>query len=132
MPEARVRAKTPWIVKHVFNPIFLRTGAMPILEVRGRRTGRSYRTPVNVVDLNGAQYLVSPRGETSWSRNVRIFPELSLTVKGREQHFRATEVPPPERGPIISAYIAKNAQTRGQFEKLPDPVDHPTFRLDPV
>src|SRR5690242_954235 len=102
---------------------------MPILEVRGRRTGRSYRTPVSVVEVGGARYLVSPRGETNWSRNVRIFPELTLTVKGREQRFRASEVPPAQRAPIISAYIAKNGQTRAQFDKLPDPTDHPTFRL---
>ena len=133
MPQARARARTPWVVKHIFNPIFLRTGAMPILAVRGRRTGRSYRTPVNVVEVSGIKYLTSPRGETGWSQNVRVVGECSLTVKGKEQRFRTTEVPPAERPPIISTYLEKyGAQTRAQFEKLPDPVDHPTFRLDPI
>jgi deazaflavin-dependent oxidoreductase (nitroreductase family) len=133
MPEARVRARTPWIVRYVFNPIFLRTGVVPILTVRGRKTGRVFRTPVNVPEVNGMKYLVSPRGETNWSRNLRATPEVTLTVKGREQRFRAAEVPPEERAPIIAAYLAQGGgQVRGQFEKLPDPADHPTFRLDPL
>jgi len=133
MPESRVRATTPWFVKHVINPIFLRTGALPILGVRGRRSGKLIRTPVNVVELNGERYLTSPRGETGWSRNMRASGEGWLKLNGAERHFRATEVPPAERAPIIAAYLEKfGNQTRAQFEKLPDPVDHPTFRLEEV
>ena len=35
-----------------------------LLEVRGRRTGRVYATPVNVVELGGKRFLVAPhRGQ---------------------------------------------------------------------
>ncbi len=130
MPESRVRAATPWLVKHIINPIMLLTGSMPIVSVRGRRRGKLIRTPVNVVELNGTRYLTSPRGETGWSRNLRVTGECWLKLNGREQHCRASEVPPAERGPIIAAYLSKYGRgTREQFEKLPDPVDHPTFRL---
>jgi deazaflavin-dependent oxidoreductase (nitroreductase family) len=115
------------------NPIFRRTGAFPVLTVRGRRTGQPISTPVNVPEINGVRYLVSPRGETGWSRNLKSNPEVTLKVKGREQRYRATEVPPDQRAPIIAAYLDKwGNQVRTQFEKLPDPVDHPTYRLDPV
>ena len=133
MPAGRARATTPWLVKNVINPIMLLTGGVPTLTVRGRRTGRTYRMPINVVSVAGVQYLVSPRGETTWSRNLRTNAECALKVKGSERRYRATEVDITERAPIIAAYLEKwRSQTRSQFEKLPDPVDHPTFRLEPV
>jgi deazaflavin-dependent oxidoreductase (nitroreductase family) len=133
MPTSRVRARTPWLVKHVVNPILVRVGALPVLTVRGRRSGKAYRTPVNVVELNGSRYLTSPRGETGWSRNLRANGEAWLRLGGRERHVRATEVPPAERPPIIAAYLARwGNQTRAQFERLPDPLDHPTFQLEEV
>ena len=133
MPESRARAKTPWIVRNFFNPIFLRTGGMPIVAGRGRRTGKPWRTPINVVELDGAQYLVSPRGETGWSRNLRVTGECSLRMKGQERRYRATEVPPNDRPRIIAAYLDKYSRgTRAQFDALPDPADHPTFRLDAI
>jgi deazaflavin-dependent oxidoreductase (nitroreductase family) len=133
MARAPVAAKTPWFISHIMNPIFRRTGTFPVVTVRGRRTGKAISTPINVLELNGVTYLVSPRGETGWSRNLRVTGECSLKVKGQERRFRATEVPPAERAPILGGYLDKwGSQTRDQFEKLPDPLDHPTFRLDPV
>jgi hypothetical protein len=126
-------AKTPWLISHVMNPIFKLTGAFPILAVRGRRSGNVIKTPINVLEVGGTSYLVSPRGDTGWSRNLRLVGECSLTIKGSEKHYRAVELPPEKRAPIIAAYLDRwGSQTRGQFDKLPDPVDHPTFRLDPV
>ena len=133
MARAAVRAKTPWIISNVMNPLFKLSGALPIIAVRGRRTGKVIRTPINVLDLNGVKYLVSPRGETGWSRNLRHVGEASLVIKGHEQRYRATEVPPDQRGPMIAGYLERwGSQTRAQFDALPDPVDHPTFRLDPI
>jgi deazaflavin-dependent oxidoreductase (nitroreductase family) len=127
---AAAHAKTPWLIKHVMNPLFLLTGAFPVLTITGRRSGKPYRTPINVLELNGSRYLVSPRGETGWSRNLRASGHASLKLRGRQTRYTATEVPPTERGPIIAAYLRQWAQTRAQFEQLPDPADHPTFRLD--
>jgi len=133
MPESRVRGRAPWFVQHILNPIFLRTGAMPILAVRGRRTGKLIRTPINVLEMGAARYVTSPRGETGWSRNLRASGECWLRLNGRDAHCRATEVPVNDRAPIIAAYLQKwGNQTRAQFEKLPDPVDHPTFKLEPA
>jgi len=133
MAESRVKATTPWFVKNILNPIFLRTGSMPILAVRGRRSGKLIRTPINVLELNGVRYLTSPRGETGWSRNLRVSGECWLKLSGLEHRCRASEVPPAERGPIIAEYVARYPRgTKEQFERLPDPVDHPTFRLEDV
>src|SRR5258707_1383948 len=105
MPQARVNAQTPWFVKNVINPMMLLTGGVPTLTVRGRRTGKSIRIPINVVSIGDAVFMVSPRGETSWSRNLRVVGECSLKMKGAERRYRATEVEPQERTPIIAAYL---------------------------
>ena len=132
MPESAARAQTPWFVKNVMNPIFTLTGALPIISVRGRRSGHVYKTPVNALDLGGTLYVVSPRGETGWSRNLRAVGECSLKMKGTERRYHATEVPVAERQPLIDAYLQRwGNQTRSQFEKLPDPADHPSFKLEP-
>jgi deazaflavin-dependent oxidoreductase (nitroreductase family) len=130
---AAQRARTPWFIKNVMNPIFTMTGTLPLLSVKGRRTGKVYTTPINLLEVDGARYLVSPRGETGWSRNLRALGECSLKVKGSERRYRAAELAPEHRPPLIAAYLARwGNQTRGQFEKLPDPADHPVFRLDPL
>ena len=41
-----------------------------LLQVRGRRSGRVYSTPVDVLSRDGKQYLVAPRGYTQWVRNA--------------------------------------------------------------
>jgi deazaflavin-dependent oxidoreductase (nitroreductase family) len=130
MPEASVKGRPPWFVKHIINPLMLLTGGAPILTVRGRKSGKTYRTPVYVVELQGQRYLTSPRGETTWSRNLRSTGELWLKMGGRETHYKAHELPPEQRAPIIAAYVSKWRQIRSDFDKLPDPADHPTFRLE--
>ena len=42
-----------------------------VLVVRGRKSGDLRRTPVNLMELDGERYLVAPRGNTEWVRNVR-------------------------------------------------------------
>ena len=98
-----------------------------------RKSGKAYRTPIYVVELDGQLYLCSPRGETTWSSNLRSTGEAWLKIKGNETRFRATELPPEQRGPIIAAYLARwGNQTKADFLRLPDPIDHPTFRLEPA
>jgi hypothetical protein len=49
-----------------------------LLQVRGRKTGRIYATPVNMLDYKGTQFLVAPRGETQWVRNARASGQVWL------------------------------------------------------
>jgi deazaflavin-dependent oxidoreductase (nitroreductase family) len=117
-------------MKKVFNPLAMRfglSGTAP-MEVKGRRTGRPARVPVIPVELGGDRYVVSTRGEADWVRNLRAAGEGRLGA----QRVTATEVPAGERAPIIEAYRAKAGRaTAGYFTKLPNPADHPVFRLQP-
>lgn len=81
------------------------------------------------VEVGGARYLVCPRGETEWVKNLRAAGGVGeLEPDGR---FSATEVPVGERAPILEHYReVAGAAVKGLFEKLPDPADHPVFRIE--
>jgi deazaflavin-dependent oxidoreductase (nitroreductase family) len=126
--------RPPLITRRVFNPIAMRLGlyGTTALAVRGRRTGEVHRVPVIPVVVDGARYVVSPRGETDWVRNLRAAGEGELKRRGDDaQPFRATELPVSERPPVIAAYRkAAGRAVKSFFEKMPDAADHPVFRVD--
>jgi hypothetical protein len=118
--------------RKVFNPIARRLGmgGSEPLVVRGRRTGEPLPLPVIPVEHDGARYIVSTRGEAEWVRNLRAAGGRG-EIGGRP--FRATEIGVEQRPPLIEAYRAKAGRVvEGYWEKLPDPEDHPVFRIDPA
>jgi len=127
--------KPPWFTRRVFNPLAMWLGlsGTASVEVPGRRTGRPLRVPVIPVEHDGARYLVSTRGEADWVRNVRAAGRGTLERHGVAQPFRAVELPVEERAPVIAAYRARAGRAvAGYWKKLPDPADHPVFRIDPA
>jgi deazaflavin-dependent oxidoreductase (nitroreductase family) len=120
------------LLRRVTNPLLMRLGILPTLAVRGRRSGAWRVAPVNVLEHGGARYLVSPRGEAQWVRNLRASGTGELRRRGQTETFRAAEIPVEQRAPLIDAYLARwGRQVRALFAQLPDPADHPVFRLDP-
>ena len=109
------------------------------LEVRGRKSGEPRSVVVNSVEVDGQKYLVAPRGETEWVRNVRAAGGEAIIRHGKRKRIRLDEVPVEDRGPIIQAYLPKNAMaTKKHFGVEPDaPLedfqriapDHPVFRI---
>ena len=103
-----------WFTRKVFNPLFAwftRRGisirGSRILEVRGRRSGEIRTTPVNLLTVDGVRYLVAPRGETQWVRNLRADQCRGVLRLGRRQEpFQATEVADADKTPILRAYLA--------------------------
>src|ERR1700733_10433662 len=100
-----------WFTTHVFNKAvagLTRLGVSVlgsrVLEHRGRTSGDLHHTPVNLLSLDGTQYLVSPRGETQWVRNVRHSGgHLVLILGRRRQICQATEIPSADAVPILLA-----------------------------
>src|SRR5215470_13798926 len=62
------------------------------LAVRGRRTGKWQTVPVNVLELDGTRFLVAPRGETQWVRNIRAAGGGELRLGARREPFRVEEI----------------------------------------
>ncbi len=108
--------------KRVFNPLvafLVKSGiglkGAAILEVRGRKSGELRTTPVNPLQLGSERYLLAPRGETEWVRNIRVSHEGAL-IKGRKrEEFAVTEVADADKVPIIRAYLKEWAWEVGAF-----------------
>lgn len=75
------------------------------LRVRGRRTGKLRSVVINVLTVDGRRYLVSPRGNTEWVRNVRAAGEVELGPRWRSRNLRVTEVPDAAKTPLLQRYL---------------------------
>ena len=76
-----------------------------LLEVRGRKTGKLYATPVDPVDINGKRYLVAPRGRAQWVRNAEAAGEIVLRRGSNRRKFRVRVMADEEKPPILKAYL---------------------------
>lgn len=121
MTEQRYVKPDPF-TKHVFNPIvagLTRAGisvwGSRVLVVRGRSSGQPRSTPVNLLTFNGQPYLVAPRGETQWVRNLRVAREGELKVGRRVERFTAIEVPDAAKEEILRAYLKRWKAEVGMF-----------------
>lgn len=86
-----------------------------VLYVRGRTSGEWRTTPVNLLTVDGAQYLVSPRGHTQWVRNMRAAGGGELRVGRRVQRFTATELTDEQKPPVLRAYLKRWSWEVGMF-----------------
>ncbi len=89
-----------WLVRRGAN-----LGGAAILEVVGRRSGEPRRTPVNPFPLGGERYLVAPRGETEWVRNIRASGAAALSRGRHREAITVAEVSDANKLPIIRAYL---------------------------
>ncbi len=114
-----------------------------VLEVRGRKSGLPRRVPVNLLPHGGARYLVAPRGQTEWVRNLRAAGEGDLLLGRRRERFAPRELADQEKEAILRDYLRRWKWEVGQFfdgvgpDSPPDELariapDHPVFRVEPV
>ena len=130
-PRPRPCVPSRFFMSRVVNPITLLLGG-PTITVRGRRTGRPIRTPVPTLEVEGARYLVSGGGETHWVRNLRAAGQGELRRGRTYESFRAVEVQGDEHDRVVAAYREHMGwRAREFFTALPDPADHPVFRVEP-
>jgi deazaflavin-dependent oxidoreductase (nitroreductase family) len=78
-----------------------------VLAVRGRTSGEWRTTPVNLLEHDGKRYLVAPRGEAQWVRNLRAAGSGQLRVGKRVEEFRARELDTDEKVPVLRAYLKR-------------------------
>jgi len=86
-----------------------------ILIVRGRSSGELRRVPVNLLDFEGAQYLVAPRGQTQWVRNVRAAGGGALQLGRRVTEFRADELDDAVKPALLREYLRRWKAEVGVF-----------------
>jgi hypothetical protein len=94
-------------------------GHFYVLEVRGRKSGRTISLPVDPLDLDGQRYLVCARGNSNWVRNVRTAGEVVLVRAMRRRRYAARELPSGMRPPILKAYLDRFAGEVQRFFPVP-------------
>jgi hypothetical protein len=116
------------------NPVVLRLGLFPALIVEDGRPGHKRTLPIGgPFEFEGARYLVSGRGDTSWARRLRSARCGELLIHGRGEPFRAVEVIGTQRERVIAAYReALGRSVAACFTRIPNPADHPVFRIEPL
>jgi deazaflavin-dependent oxidoreductase (nitroreductase family) len=110
-----------------------------VLAVRGRKTGQVQEVPVNPVAVEGIRYLVAPRGNTQWVRNLRVAGVAELRVGRRREPIQVIEIPHEAKPPVLRAYLRRWQRATGKFfgvdatasdEDLQRRTpDHPVFRI---
>lgn len=113
-----------------------------LLEVRGRKTGRIYATPVNVLDFRGKRLLVAPRGRTQWVRNAEAAGEVALKRGSTQLKCRLRSIPESERPEILKEYLERFTPTVQRYfplragsaleEFVQIAGNYPVFELQPV
>jgi deazaflavin-dependent oxidoreductase (nitroreductase family) len=137
---------TPW--RRAVNGLvrrLLRIGIGPprtyLLTVSGRTTGRSYSTPVTLVEEAAQRWLVAPYGVMGWVQNARAAGEVMLSRGTRSERVALFEVPPEEAAPILKRYVTDVPITRPFFDVRPtdtlaafaaEAPRHPVFRIVPL
>ena len=122
-PAASGRYVAPdLLTRRLFNPLvawLTRRGisvwGSRVLEVQGRRSGTWRTTPVNLLEVDGATFLVSPRGETQWARNLRAAGGGRLRLGRRTTSFTAVELTGPERARVLRPYLRRWGWEVGRF-----------------
>jgi len=90
-----------------------------LLQVRGRKTGRVYSTPVNVLSLQDKRFLVAGRGHTQWVRNALVASEVTLKRGARRERFRLRLLPDEEKPEVLKAYLDRFKTTVQRYFQVP-------------
>src|SRR5271154_2306947 len=103
-------------------------GYMRLLEVRGRKSGKTFTTPVNVLDFNGRRWLVAARGETAWARNARAAGHIVLRRGSSTESLMVREIADADKPEIIKAFVDRFASQVQRFFDVPAGSPADAFR----
>ncbi len=76
-----------------------------LLQVRGRKSGRVYSTPIDLLEMDGRKYLVAPRGRTQWVRNAEAAGEVTLKRGRVREIFAVRPIPDAQKPRLLKAYL---------------------------
>jgi deazaflavin-dependent oxidoreductase (nitroreductase family) len=142
--------KPGWLSRHVLNGVVglatshgMSIWGSRMLRVRGRKTGQWRSVPVNVLQMGGERYLVAPRGETEWVKNLRARGSAELVLGRRAEQVTALELSDSDKTEVLRAYLKRWRVEVGVFfdgVTATSPASeldriapqHPVFRVVPV
>jgi deazaflavin-dependent oxidoreductase (nitroreductase family) len=141
--------REPTTVEKIFNRTFgflvglgLGFSYNYLLEVRGRKSGKLYSTPINLLELQGKRFLVAPRGRTQWVRNAEAAGEITLRRRRTRLKFRLRPLSAIEAPEVLKAYLDNFKSEVQRYFPVPagSPPEafstltssHPAFELLPL
>ena len=111
--------REPSRVERIFNKV---------LQVRGRKTGRVYAAPVNLLEMAGRHFLVAPRGRTQWVRNAEAAGEVGLKRGASRRRFRIRAVPDAQKPEMLKAYLDRFKLAVQRYFPVPAGSEARAFR----
>ena len=127
----------PSLIERIFNRCFavaigfgMGLGHNYVLEVKGRKSGKIYSAPVDLLEFEGRRYLVAPRGETNWVRNARAVGRVTLRKGRQSTEYTVREVAPAQRPTLLKAYLDRFALTVQRY--FPVPRESPASEFAPI
>jgi len=77
------------------------------LRVRGRKTGKLRGVVINLLSVDGRDYVVSPRGNTQWARNARAAGSVETGPRWRSREVRIAEVADDAKPQLLRRYLGR-------------------------
>jgi deazaflavin-dependent oxidoreductase (nitroreductase family) len=77
------------------------------LRVRGRKSGKQRGVVINLLTVDGVDYVVSPRGNTQWARNVRAAGVVELGPRWHRGTTDIAELSDAVKPEILRRYLAR-------------------------
>ncbi len=113
-------------IERIFNRVF---GALVglglglrhnyLLQVRGRKTGKLYAAPIDLLELEGKKYLVCPRGRSQWVRNAEASGSITLKKGFSRREYRVVEIADEAKSALLKAYLDSFKTTVQRYFTVP-------------
>jgi F420H(2)-dependent quinone reductase len=96
------------------------------LRVRGRKTGKYRGVVINLLTVDGREFVVSPRGNTQWARNARAAGAVQMGPRWRRRETRIAELADDSKPDLLKRYLDRwYWEVKGHVGGLtPDAGDH--------
>ena len=137
MPQSSIEFMRPSSLDRIVNRVFgflvkIGFGLAHnfLLEVQGRKSGRVYATPVNVLTHENKRYLVAPRGDTQWVRNVVVSQKATLVRGAKRENVRMRAIADDAKPEILKAYVDRYRLTVQRY--FPIPAGSPLKDFEPL
>jgi deazaflavin-dependent oxidoreductase (nitroreductase family) len=101
-----------------------------LLEVQGHKSGRTYSTPVNVLTHENKRYLVAPRGDTQWVRNVVVSQKATLVKGAKRENVYLRPIADDAKPEILKAYLDRYRLTVQRY--FPVAAGSPLKEFEPL
>jgi hypothetical protein len=106
------RYDQPTLPAQAFNGLFrwlaeagISIAGTKAMRVRGRKTGKQRGVVINLLTVDGHDYVVSPRGNTQWARNARAAGAVEMGPRWRSREVRIAEVPDDAKPDLLKRYL---------------------------